>query len=88
MYSCTINLRQMYGKSHEWSSIFTEFWLLLVLPTDVDERRKMAARRRRSELRLHVQIVDHWQQQRGEDVVFVPLRRQFVYVGVREHGWN
>lgn len=54
----------------------------------VDERSrsKMAERRRRPELRLHVQTADHRQQFGGQDVVPLQIRGRQLHVGVREHG--
>lgn len=49
-------------------------------------RREMAEGGLRPELRLHVQTVDHRQQQRGQDVVLVPVRRRQFHVRVRVHG--
>ena len=39
----------------------------------------------RPEFRLHVQTADHWEQQRRKDLFPLPLRRQLVHVGIRQH---
>lgn len=46
----------------------------------------MAEGRVRPELRLHVQVAHHRQQQRRQDVVLVSVRRRQFHVGIRVHG--
>jgi len=42
----------------------------------------------RPELRLHVQVAHHRQQQRRQDVVPLPLLRRLFLVVVRQHRWH
>ena len=48
----------------------------------------MAERCRRPELRLHVQVVDHRQQQRGQNVIPLPVRGRLLHVGFCVYRWH